>query len=240
MDQYGPWQLRLADKRWEFGDTYTFAFEPLSPFEFRAGQYLHLTATPEKGDKAMTRHMSIASPPHSPFLEFSMDLSSGTDYKRAMAALKTGDLVTAFKLKGDFVVESGRRVPLVFLAGGLGITPIRAILHDLAVAGSALPRSLFHVARDTHLFADELGLLDLPQWRTDRSGLEALWPEVLAHGGAEGKYYLCGSERFIDGLRGRLIDSGISAERIVVENFRQQAPSVFAPQPIPALPVMKG
>ncbi len=220
MDQYGPWRLRLAEKRREFGNTYTFAFEPLAPFEFYAGQYVHLTATPERGDKSMTRHMSIASPPRSRYLEFSMDLSSGTDYKRAMAALRVGDTVTAFKLKGEFLVESGGPVPLVFLAGGLGITPMRAILRDLADAGSDLPRSLFHVARDAHLFKDELGALDFPQWRTDRSGLDALWPTVLERGGAEGKFYLCGSERFVLGMQERLYRDGVAPERVVVENFR--------------------
>ncbi len=219
MDQYGPWQLRLEGKRREFGNTYTFAFEPLRAMPFKAGQYVHLTATPERGDKAMTRHMSIASPPDSRYLEFSMDLGSGTDYKRAMAALKPGDLVTAFKLKGEFVVE-GDRAPLVFLAGGLGITPIRSILRDLATIGSGTPRSLFHVARDAHLFKDELAALDLPQWRTDRGGLDALWPQVLARGGSGGAYFLCGSERFIVGMRDRLQSDGVQADRIVVENFR--------------------
>lgn len=218
MDQYGSWQLRLAEKRREFADTYTFTFEALSPFDFRAGQYIHLTATPERGDKSMTRHMSIASPPHSRYLEFSMDLSSGTDYKRAMAALKVGDLVTAFKLKGEFVVAGG--TPLVFLAGGLGITPIRAILHDLEAAASGIPRALIHVARDTHLFQEELAGMDLPQWRTDRGGLDAVWPSVLDRGGTEGKYYLCGSERFVLGMQERLQNDGVAADRIVVENFR--------------------
>jgi glycine betaine catabolism B len=220
MDQYGPWQLRLADKRREYGNTYTFAFEPLSPFSFQAGQYLHLTATPERGDKSMTRHMSIASPPASRHVEFTMDLGSGTDYKRAMAALKTGDLVTAFKLKGEFLVEPASSSPVVLLAGGLGITPIRSILRDLAAAGSQVPRSLFHVARDAHLFEEELSGMGFPQWRTDRLGLDALWQKALDMGGAEGKYYLCGSERFILGMQARLLNDGVAFERIVVENFR--------------------
>jgi ferredoxin-NADP reductase len=220
MDQYGPWQLRLAEKRRNFGTIHTFAFEPLSPMPFTAGQYVHLTATPERGDKSMTRHMSIASPPHNPYLEFSMDLGSLTEYKRAMAALSVGDLVTAFKLKGEFLVQTASRSPVVFLAGGLGITPIRSILHDLAAAGSEVPRSLFHVARAVHLFEDELSGMDFPQWRTDRVGLDALWPKVLDMGGADGKYYLCGSERFILGMQGRLLNDGVAFERIVVENFR--------------------
>jgi ferredoxin-NADP reductase len=220
MEQYGPWQLRLAERRRDFGTIHTFVFEPLSPFDFQAGQYLHLTATPERGDKSMTRHMSIASPPHSRHLEFSMDLGSGTEYKRAMSGLPIGAKVTAFKLKGEFIVEPKETRPLVFIAGGLGITPIRAILHDLTAAASDIPRSLVHVARGAHLFKDELAGLDFPQWRTDRSGLEALWPTVLDMGDSDGKFYLCGSERFIVGIQARLQSDGVSPERIVIENFR--------------------
>jgi ferredoxin-NADP reductase len=43
---------------------------------------------------------------------------------------------------------------------------------------------------------------------------------VLELGGAEGKYYICGSERFILGIQARLLEAGVTSERIVIENFR--------------------
>lgn len=220
MDTPENWKLRLHEKRHEFGTTYTFAFEALKPLAYQAGQWVHLAATPEVVDRALVRHMSIASAPGDRFVEFTMDVGSATPYKRAMSALKPGDEVAAFKLKGEFVVKPTELRPVVFVAGGLGITPIRAILRDLHGRHSDVPRSLVHVARGSHLYADELGALPLPQWRTNRQGLDAVWPLLLTEAGSEGRFYVCGSERFIVGLQDALLGAGIGADRIVTENFR--------------------
>jgi ferredoxin-NADP reductase len=217
---YATWPLRFVEKRREYASVHTLSFEPLLPIEFRAGQYVHLAAVESGWTKPLVRHMSIAAAPGSATLDFAMDLGSGSAYKERMAALRPGDRVAAFKLKGEFTVDPARRAPMVFLAGGLGITPIRAILDDLERAELVPERVLVHISRDDHLYAEELSCRDFPQWRTDRAGLDALWPTILNLGGGCGTYYICGSSRFVDGLVERLIGSGVAPEGIMVENFR--------------------
>ena len=58
------------------------------------------------------------------------DFEKGSSFKRALFALKEGETVEAFDLKGDFVTKNFKK-KLVFIAGGVGITPCRSILLDL-------------------------------------------------------------------------------------------------------------
>lgn len=216
------YRLTFVRRRREFGAIHTLLFRPDAPLPFRAGQWIHLAATAAPGDRSLVRHMSICSAPGDELLEFTMDLGSGSEYKRRIAALESGDEVAAFKLRGDFVVDRGDRAPVVFVAGGLGITPARSILRDLGPGASGPPRSLLHVARDGHLFAEELSRLGPQQWRCDRAGLDALWPEALASAGPDGLFYLSGSARFVEGMAARLAEAGIGPERIRTEDFNRQ------------------
>lgn len=54
----------------------------------------------------------------------------GSSFKRALRELPLGTVVEAEGPSGDFVVEAPE-VDHVFIAGGIGITPYRAILLDL-------------------------------------------------------------------------------------------------------------
>lgn len=222
MEPSQMWKLRLKQRRPEAGTVFTFAFEPLRPLDFRAGQWIHLAAAPLPVDRSLVRHMSIASAPADPLVEFTMDLASGSAYKQAMAALTPGDEVAAFKLKGDFVVDPSDPTPVVFLAGGLGITPVRSLLRDLADAGAPAPRWLVHVSRNEHLFAEELGTLPIPQWRVNREGLAAVWPLVLGEAGPRARFYVSGSDRFVAGLTADLAQAGVGPDRIVIENFTKK------------------
>ncbi len=58
------------------------------------------------------------------------DFKKGSSFKRALFALKEGEMVEAFGLRGDFVTKNFKK-KLVFIAGGIGITPCRSILLDL-------------------------------------------------------------------------------------------------------------
>ncbi len=53
-----------------------------------------------------------------------------SSFKKALKNLRRGDAVEAHDLEGDFVMDDSKKT-FVFIAGGIGITPFRAILLDL-------------------------------------------------------------------------------------------------------------
>lgn len=220
MEPVDRWTLRLVEKRHEYGSIFSFFFEPLSLLPFRAGQWLHLACEAQPSERGLVRHMSIASAPQDALLQFSMDLGSKTSYKMKMSALKVGDAVAAFKLRGDFTVEPEDNIPICFVAGGLGITPIRSILRDLAATRSTVYRQLIYVARDYHLFANELATLVMAKIETNHKGWPATLETLVKSVPPQSRFFVCGSQRFRTGILGDLQMAGIRENQIRTEDFR--------------------
>ncbi len=131
--------------------------------------------------------------------------------------MKVGDKISAFKLSGEFIIKEPKDKDIVFLIGGLGITPVRSILLDMNSKNQTSGISLCHVARDEFLFKDELEKIDVPQYRIHRNGVDEVWNEIISD--AENKqFYICGSNRFLEGMVSRLNDDNITD--IVTENFK--------------------
>jgi ferredoxin-NADP reductase len=125
-------ELTLREIRRETSDCSSFLFESQRPLNWQAGQYFKYTLphadTDERGD---TRYFSISSAPHERRVMLTTRFAErGSSFKRALRNLKPGDVINADELDGDFVVNDPRR-DYIFVAGGIGITPFRAILLDL-------------------------------------------------------------------------------------------------------------
>ena len=130
------------------GDVTSFSFSRKRRFGFRAGQH-GLLIIPKGGMKPF----SIASSPAEETIMIGTRLSSGSRFKRALAALKPGDRVGFLAPLMNFTIAGTGR-ELVFLAQGVGITPIRSILLDIADRGLGKKTTLVHVGHD-HAFRAE-------------------------------------------------------------------------------------
>lgn len=219
MNEIVFYPVEFIEKQHEFESVYTLKFSPKQPFSFLAGQYVHLGFPTEKKDKTKVRHMSVASAPNDELLEFTTDLGSKTWYKNALHSLKPGDMMRAYKIKGKFTVDPFSPHEVVFVSGGIGITPSRSVIRDLQFHKTSLKWSLLHIARNGFLYEKELSRLNQKQWRVRRHEIDSVWPQVIGKP-AGTLYYLSGSDRFITGMQLKLADSGIPADQIVTENFK--------------------
>lgn len=104
-----------------------FRFEKPEDYHFKAGQYLRLTLDTREGKQ--TKSFSHASAPSDAFLSIGTRLS-GSAFKDALAALKPGDYVSINGPYGALVL-SPDTPQVVFLAGGVGITPCRSMIRDI-------------------------------------------------------------------------------------------------------------
>jgi len=211
--------LTFVGKHLEFDTIYTLKFNPQQSVRFEAGQWVHLGLPTETRDKSMVRHMSFASAPDDKFIEFTMDLGSGTPYKEGLSALKAGDTVRAFKIRGEFCIDPSSTSEVVFLAGGLGITPVRAIVRNLKNKGLYAQWSLLHVARTNFLYEEELSTFPNTQCRVHHPGLDSVWETILGKS-ADTLFYLSGSARFVDGMKEKLLASNIQNTQIRTESFK--------------------
>ncbi|HMM55839.1 MAG TPA: FAD-dependent oxidoreductase [Candidatus Desulfobacillus sp.] len=111
----------------------TMAFHLSRPegFTFRAGQslLLGLIDPPETDSEGDRRTFTIASAPHEGELMVATRMRD-TAFKRVLKSLPAGAPLTIDGPNGTMVLEEDGSRQLVFLAGGIGITPFRSmILH---------------------------------------------------------------------------------------------------------------
>lgn len=128
----------------------------LEHFPFRAGQYANLRFLSAK-HWWQSHPFSFSAGPNGSELRFSIKALG--DYTRSISALRPGTLVLIDGPLGQFTVARAARRNALLIAGGIGITPIRALAEELA-----------HDGRDTVLLYANRSSADIAL----RSELESL------------------------------------------------------------------
>ncbi|OQA11512.1 MAG: dihydroorotate dehydrogenase electron transfer subunit [bacterium ADurb.Bin363] len=126
-------KFRIEEKRKEVDDIYSFIFQPQEPVTWQAGQYaLYRVSHDNPDNRGETRIFTISSPPFQKRIMLTTNYSfeESSSFKKALFARKAGDVVEAIKIDGKFTVNKEYQ-KLVFIAGGIGITPFHSILLDL-------------------------------------------------------------------------------------------------------------
>lgn len=114
-------------------DTMAFRFEKPAGFTFRPGQFVDLALVdpPETDDSGDSRTFSLACAPHETELVIATRMRD-TAFKRCLRQLTPGTRVEMTGPMGDLVLPETADRPLVFLAGGIGITPFISMLRHAA------------------------------------------------------------------------------------------------------------
>lgn len=117
--------------------TWQFFFEPMSRFKFTAGQYLEWTLPHKNPDSRGTRrYFTISSAPEEKEVMLTIKVAEkGSSFKSALMSMEKGKELTASNPQGDFVLPKDKSIPLVFIAGGIGVTPFRSIIKHLLSGG---------------------------------------------------------------------------------------------------------
>lgn len=99
-------------------------------FVFQAGQYVEITLPQLLYDdtRGKSRNFSIASSPNDrKYLRIAFRLS-GSGFKKTLCEMMVGSEVEVNGPFGDMAIPNDSSVPIVFVAGGIGITPFLSML----------------------------------------------------------------------------------------------------------------
>jgi len=126
--------LSLTEKIKLTPNIYDFVFESDKTFSFKPGQYLEWTLGHEKADnRGNRRYFTIASSPTEKNIHLGVKFyDHSSSFKKALFSLKEGDEIVATGLAGDFTLPKNKKEKLVFIAGGIGVTPFRSMIKYLA------------------------------------------------------------------------------------------------------------
>jgi ferredoxin-NADP reductase len=206
-------------------------------FQFRASQHVLLRVSTNQGPDL--RPLSLAGAPDSAHLEFATRAGTSA-FKQAVLALRPGDVVKVSRPMGGLTYDPTR--PAVFIAGGIGITPVRSLLLAMGTCTTQAPiRLLFanHSAEEIP-FADELAAIS-----DQHEDLSVTWvltsPSTLAlpgsvHGGRldeevlrkhvaelpDARFYLTGPTVMVSDVHAMLRNIGVTRGRIrsVAQGYR--------------------
>ncbi|PWR17952.1 NADH:ubiquinone reductase (Na(+)-transporting) subunit F [Zavarzinia compransoris] len=207
-------------------------------FDFQAGQYVQLKIPGVDGERAF----SLANPPGSRHLELHIRQvpgGKGTTYLHQ--SLKVGDRLALSGPYGRFYVRESSSLPMIFIAGGSGLSSPKSMIEDLLARGFDQKITLLHGVRQRQdLYYDDLfraleaahgnfayvPVLSDPQPGDDWDGETGFVHEAAVRrfdGGFRGhKAYLCGPPPMIDAgiralMKGRLFDRDIHTESFLTK-----------------------
>jgi ferredoxin-NADP reductase/MOSC domain-containing protein YiiM len=202
------------------------------------GQYLTLRVG-EAGDPAPVRSYSLSSAPGADTYRISVKREpKGVVSGYLHSVLRPGATVEAAAPRGDFVLEDGDE-PVLLISAGIGITPVLAMLHELAGRRSEREVWWLHGSRNPEehaLAAETRGLLESLPHTHEHLYYSAASAEELQRTGAHGSRlstaeiaalplpgnataYLCGPTAFMADMRQALAEAGIKPGNIHLELF---------------------
>jgi ferredoxin-NADP reductase len=112
----------------------TFYFTPESPLSFIPGQFIELSIPHNNPDnRGSKRWFTIATSPTNSHIGITTRIvQDASSFKQSLQALKPGEKVDITMPMGDFVLPKDMNAPLIFVAGGIGVTPFRSMAEWIA------------------------------------------------------------------------------------------------------------
>lgn len=142
--------------------------------DFIPGQYLTVKVYVPELNVFQPRQYSISYAPNNEFYRISVKRESGnTDKPEGLVSnmlhnkLNEGDIIEVAPPAGDFVLDVNKSTPLVFISGGVGLTPFMSMLEYLIQTNSNRQITWVHGCRDNAVHAFKDTVADLSQRHGD-------------------------------------------------------------------------
>jgi len=221
----GKIKAEIKSLVWVAEDTLQVSFKPLEKFEFLPGQYLILDIPQLVTSQKRTRHFSIASSPDEKEVKIAFRRGLSDFKKFLQDENNVGESVTLLGPFGKFFLPE-EKSELVFIAGGIGITPFMDLIpyslkHNL---GHKITLIYTNKSEQRAVFLRELVELDKKYedfvlinkiGKVDASFIKKHIKNLKAK-----HFYICGTDAMVDGVKEILsAELNIEQEKIHTEGF---------------------
>ena len=221
-------------------DTAEFEFVPHVPLSYLPGQYMEFTLPHDHPDsRGSRRYFTLSSSPTEDKLKVGVkfyDVSSS--YKSALIDIDQNSQVVAAQLAGDFVLPKAKQDKLVFIAGGIGITPFRSmikylidtndrrdiiLLYGVREEVDIAYRNLFEEARTRlgiksyYVLSGSNARITLANTLTGKINarvIKSIVPDIN-----ERHFYISGTHQMVEAIQATLHHSGVNRANIKIDFF---------------------
>ena len=138
----------------------TFWFRTEKKLDYTAGQFIELTINhSEPDDRGQKRWFTVSSSPNDEYIAITTKHADRpSSFKTALFSLEPGDEVTISQAMGDFVLPKDKSIPLIYVVGGIGVTPVNSMLKWLNDVHQKRDITILYAARTERdlIFIDTL------------------------------------------------------------------------------------
>lgn len=231
--------VRLKEKMQVSKDVIDFLFTPSQKVAFTPGQYMEWTIPHHMPDsRGNRRFFTIASSPTEDTIRLGVKFyEKGSSYKQVMQQLDATTPVVGAQLAGNFTLPKDATKKLVFIAGGIGVTPFRSMIKYLIDTNQKRDIVLLYsnktedeiVYQDVFRDAEKIGIkivyvltaVDMiaPTWQGKRGRIDAAMITAEVPDFQNRIYYLSGPYAMITAFEKVLKDMGIRGSQIKKDFF---------------------
>lgn len=226
LDLFKNTELKLIEKRNESGDNYVFHFEPQSRLHWKAGQAGIFRFKGEKLKGRNFRILSVASSGDEKNIIIATRIGeNSSEFKAKLKFMEVGDSIFLRGPFGAFTISDFSK-NIALIAGGIGITPMRAILKDLENREIQSEITLFYVnSRKNFVFKDDLQVLAVKNPKIkilflgSREEFKVNISEYLEQNTDNSLYYISGSPKMVNEIKEDLKVEGVQNNSITNRKF---------------------
>jgi ferredoxin-NADP reductase len=216
-------ELTLVEKTRAGGEQYIFDFTADRPIDWRPGEHALFSLRRKGVRRKPFRAFSVASIPQEGMVKVATKISGKPSaFKRVLRDMDIGETLRMRGPFGWFTLQD-ENSPLLMIAGGIGITPIRALFKELEYNNHRRVR-LIHSGSE-HLFRGELeGIANGDpnigiEYVGDRDEAEEAVTEHILQYGSHGYFYVAGAPGMIRGTKKLLRSLGVRKRLIISDPF---------------------
>lgn len=222
-------KAKIAEKKEIAEGTLMVKFKVFEDFTFTAGQYFFINLRGE------TRHFSIVNSPNEKGVLTMTTRLRDSAFKKSLKELPIDTEVEIQRIAGKFTLPEDKSKPLVFIAGGIGITPFMSMLRFISEQKLDYKITLIYSnkAASSTAYLEELKtfesripdlklvlvMTDDNSWtgekrRVDANLLKEYFPQPNMN-----SYMVVGPPAMVEAVEKALLEAGVSEENIKIENF---------------------
>jgi ferredoxin-NADP reductase len=224
--------FRVVERRDDAAQTFSLVLTPADGeplFMFKAGQFVMLHLFNEDGSVWAKAAYSLATAPSECTDTIELGIKLHGDFTKRASKLKVGDTVGIQAPYGAFVLKDDEP-RIVFLAAGVGVTPLRSMIRESLLTQKNLELVLFYSdktradmayeAEFRALAAEYPNFRFIPfitrespeDWDGELTRIEKTIIEKYLTDWNVGRYCMCGPDEFMDAMKAMLEGVGVDVK----------------------------